>query len=336
MRNIWIDFLETAVLTPSPHNVQPWRVKIINQCQAELYIDSSRTLPKEDLTGSFIILTMGMFIEALRVTAERVGFRLSYELFREPDWYAPAILETKEHSLIPFAKMTIVEDESKSNKYDRDLFTKRRTSRLNLLDKSVPDKAISKLNELAAEWNQHFSVLTDAENIERLINWNTEAVFEDLNSKGYHDEIVEWFRYSDKKSQKHLDGLDYRCMNTSPATLWMSAKMSWLMKIPVSKQIMAKIYRAQIGNIPTLGVISGGFWKPADAIEAGKFLMRFWLETAAENIYIHPFGNLVTNRKIAESIEKSLKISDIWLIFKIGYSAEPPKSYRLPVAQILI
>ena len=333
---IWRKILTIAIHTPSPHNVQPWRIKIINETEAELYIDSSRTLPKEDLTGSFIILTMGMFIEALRVLAERIGFRLSYELFHEPDWYAPAILEIKEHLLIPFAKLYLVKGEIVLNIYDEDLFLKRRTSRLNLLDKSVPDEAVSNLKQIAVEWNQHFSVITDAEKIERLMNWNTEAVFEDLNSVDYHDEIVEWFRYSDKQAQKHLDGLDYRCMKTSRLTFWMSAKISWLMRVPVSKQIMAKIYRAQIGNIPTLGIIAGGFWKPADAIESGKFLMRFWLETAAENIYIHPFGNLVTNRKIAESVEKHLDIPDIWLIFKIGYSDEPPKSYRLPVERILV
>ncbi len=336
MQNIWIDLLETAIHAPSPHNVQPWRVKIINETEAELFIDSARTLPKEDITGSFIILTMGLFVEALSILAERRGFGLSYELFHEPDWYAPAILEIDKHSLIPFAKLELTKAEKIENNYGEDLFFKRRTSRLNLLDKKVPDKTAAILREIANSFNQKFSVVTDPKQIKRLMNWNTEAVFEDLNAADYHDEIVEWFRYSDEQSRKHLDGLDYRCMNTSRLTFRMSAKMSWLMRVPVSKQIMAKIYRSQLGTIPTLGVIAGGFWKPADAIDAGKFLMRFWLETAVHNLYIHPFGNLVTNKKIAEKVEKCLEISDIWLIFKIGYSAEPPKSYRLPVEKILI
>lgn len=336
MQNIWGALLETAVHAPSPHNVQPWRVKIINQTEAELYIDSNRTLPKEDITGSFIVLTMGMFIEALRILAERKSFRLDYELFHDPDWFAPAIIETKEHRLIPFARLRLAEDEIVENKFDENLFMKRRTSRLNLLDRKVPGETVSNIEQIAADWNQKFSVITDTKKIERLMDWNTEAVFEDLNSTDYHDEIVEWFRYSDKQSRAHLDGLDYRCMNTSPLIFWMSAKMSWLMRVPVSKQIMAKIYRSQLGRIPTIGIIAGGFWKPADAIEAGKFLMRFWLETAAENLYIHPYGNLVTNKKVAESVENFLGVSDIWLIFKIGYSDEPPKSYRLPVEKILV
>ncbi len=81
MQNIWTKLLETAIHAPSPHNVQPWRIKIIDDTNAELYIDSRRTLPKEDVTGSFIILTMGMFIEALKILAAPRGFQLSYELF---------------------------------------------------------------------------------------------------------------------------------------------------------------------------------------------------------------------------------------------------------------
>lgn len=333
---VWHEILEIAIHTPSPHNVQPWRVKITSDRAAELYIDSRRTLPKEDVTGSFIILTMGMFIEALKILAAPKGFHLSCELFREPDWFAPAILDAKEHSLIPFAKLELNEGENISNDTDENLFFKRRTSRLHLRDELVPAEAFEKLSQIANQWNQKFALITDAARIKRLMTLNTKAVFEDLNAPDYHDEIVGWFRYSDKQSKAHLDGLDSRSMNISPFNLWLSAKAPWLMKLPVAKAILARIYRSQSGKIPTLGIVSGGFWKPADAFETGKFLMRFWLETAAHNLYIHPFGNLVTNKKAAALVEKETGISDIWLIFKIGFSDEPPKSRRLPLERILV
>jgi len=85
-----------------------------------------------------------------------------------------------------------------------------------------------------------------------------------------------------------------------------------------------------------IGIISGAFWDAGDSITSGRFLMRFWLEAARINLYIHPFGNLVTNHKAALTLKNELKIDDIWLIFKIGYSSEPPKSRRLPVERILI
>src|SRR4051794_390352 len=79
--SLWATLLETAIHSPSPHNVQPWRVRIINDSEADLLIDSQRTLPKEDITGSFIILTMGMFIEALSLLAASHQHRLNYTLW---------------------------------------------------------------------------------------------------------------------------------------------------------------------------------------------------------------------------------------------------------------
>src|ERR1700731_475889 len=77
---LWSTLLETAIQTPSPHNVQPWRVRLVSEQEAELYIDRKRTLPKEDTTGSFILSAMGMFVEAIALLAVARGFSLEYEL----------------------------------------------------------------------------------------------------------------------------------------------------------------------------------------------------------------------------------------------------------------
>ncbi|HKX84990.1 MAG TPA: hypothetical protein VJL58_12280 [Pyrinomonadaceae bacterium] len=333
---IWHELLKIAVNAPSPHNVQPWRLKIINEAEAELYIDSTRTLPKEDVTGSFIILTMGLFIEALAILADLRSLRLAHEMYHEPEWLAPAILEATQPTLIPFAKLTLKPSHSEKGRYDEPLFLKRRTSRLCLHDREIPAEVFDELKKVGIEWHQTFSVVTDTQQIERLLKLNTDAVFEDLNSAGYHDEITEWFRYSDRDARDHLDGLDARCMNVAPINLWLAAQFPKLMLFPFTRQILAKVYRSQSGKVRALGVISGGFWKPVDAIDAGRFLMRFWLETALHNVYIHPYGNLVTNPRAAEEMEKELGVRDIWLIFRIGYSDEPPKSYRLPIERTLI
>jgi len=60
--SVWHKLLQTAIHAPSPHNVQPWRLRIVSDDTADLLIEKHRTLPKEDPTGSFIILSMGLFI----------------------------------------------------------------------------------------------------------------------------------------------------------------------------------------------------------------------------------------------------------------------------------
>jgi hypothetical protein len=172
--------------------------------------------------------------------------------------------------------------------------------------------------------------------IERILAEDTRALFHDLNQRDYHDEITSWFRFTDRSSQKHRDGLDYRCMNTTRSTYWLTARLPQMLLIPGLRSLFARQYRKQTGVVPTLGILAGDFWQPAQAIEAGRFLMRFWLETARHDLYIHPYGNMVTNHEAARWMLKETKIPNIWLVFKIGFSDEPPKSYRRPVEEVLI
>src|SRR5262249_7344783 len=146
--------------------------------------------------------------------------------------------------------------------------------------------------------------ITDSQMIERILARCTEALFEDLNSPDYHDEIVQWFRFTNHASQRRRDGLDYRCMNTSRISYWFVAKMPSLLLFPLTRPLLWKIYRKQLGIVPTIGILAGKFWEPEWAINTGRFLMRFWLQIAQRNLYIHPYGNMVTNRKAAQWLHK--------------------------------
>ncbi|MGH9968723.1 MAG: hypothetical protein ACREBG_12965 [Pyrinomonadaceae bacterium] len=334
--SVWTTLLESAIHAPSPHNVQPWRVRVLGANEADLLIDSTRTLPKEDPTGSFIILTMGLFVEALSLLASQKGLRLQHKLHHDPSWYASAILKTTGQTFLPFARLRLEPGETAARGFDPELFLKRRTSRLSLSPDPVPDSVTASLKTLAHEWDQRYEQITDLKTIERILEQNTEALFEDLNNPGYHDEIVEWFRFSDRAARATRDGLDYRCMNTSRTAYWLTARFPRLLQLPLARPVLAKQYRSQLGNVPTIGMLVGEFWQPEQAFKTGSFLMRFWLETARQNLYLHPYGNLVTNHKAAKWLLDETGMPNIWLVFKIGYSPEPPKSYRRSVEEILL
>src|SRR5437016_3439738 len=68
----WKELIEYARWSASPHNVQPWRVKIISGSEAHLYYDPARLLPVVDPNSAFIILGMAMFIESLNIAANPI------------------------------------------------------------------------------------------------------------------------------------------------------------------------------------------------------------------------------------------------------------------------
>jgi hypothetical protein len=351
--SVWKTLLETAVHAPSPHNVQPWRLRIrsdsldvnslTSPLQADLLIEKRRTLPKEDPTGSFIILTMGLFIEALTILAANRDLDLEYELFRPPSQFTPEQIGRASDELLEFARLTLKrrdhserDPQTGQSGVHPELFLARRTSRIPLLPKPVPPDDVEGLSHLAQKWRQQYHQVTSRELIEQILEHNIDALFDDLNAPEYHDEIVEWFRFTDRASQRTRDGLDYRCMNSSRTSFWLAARASRLLELPVTRPLLRKTYRRQLGIVPTIGMLSGPFWEPASAFETGRFLMHFWLELAKRDLYLHPYGNLVTNKQAADWCREAIGISDIWLIFKIGFSEVPPKSYRRSVEEVLV
>jgi len=325
---MWKTLLETAIHAPSPHNVQPWRVRIHSAKEADLLIEKRRTLPKEDVTGSFIILTMGLFLEAISLVAANRAHSLHFDLYQEPSHFTAEALERTNEPLLKFARLKLLPGSQEPPVYPDSLFLERRTSRVSLLPDPVSAPSTEALKELTKNWNQRYEQITDRATIEKLLEWNTEALFEDLNSPAYHDEIVEWFRFTARSARQTRDGLDSRCMNASPLSFWFAARFPGLLKFPLTRPFLRKLYRKQIGLVPTIGLIAGPFWAPEAAFETGRFLMRFWLEVARQDLYIHPYGNLVTNAVAAQKCLEQTGIRDIWLIFKIGHSLQPPKSYR--------
>lgn len=334
MKSLWEILLTTAILTPSPHNIQPWRIRILSEREADLYIDGRRTLPKEDLTGSFLLSAMGMFVEALSILSAPCGYTLEYAFSNSPKDLAKKIAAEK--GLISFARLRLTTCSPKQPLYPESFFSKRRTSRISLLPDAVRDEATRALRDLAQKWDQSYHQLTDPKLIEEILKQNTKALFEDLNTADYHDEITSWFRFTDRAAKTHRDGLDWRCMNTSRIAFWLAARAPWLLLSPLTSALFRAQYRRQLGLVPTVGFLAGEFFDPSFAFEAGRFLISFWLEATSHGLYLHPYGNLVTNPAAAAWLGTTTGFENIWLIFKIGYSEEPPKSYRRSIDEILV
>lgn len=165
-----------------------------------------------------------------------------------------------------------------------------------------------------------------------MIAQNIEAVFDDMNLPSYHDEITEWFRYTGRGN----DGLDWRCINLGKAEFWLSARLPGLLRWRPARALFRRRYRRQLGHVPAIGILSGDFFTPSNAIPSGRFLLRFWLELARLDLYLHPYGNLVTNPAAAAWFARHTGVAQAWLVFKLGYSDVPPLSRRLSLPDVLL
>src|SRR5205814_1469794 len=114
---------------PSPHNVQPWRVRVHDDDHAELLIERARTLPDEDVEGSFIVLTMGMFVEYLDLVAAHHGERIETRPLAALTEFTAAKLRAESRAQVPFAELRRVPAPGRVAEVPVGLFAARRTSR---------------------------------------------------------------------------------------------------------------------------------------------------------------------------------------------------------------
>ena len=105
----------------------------------------------------------------------------------------------------------------------------------------------------------------------------------------------------------------------------MSARMAKVLLFPPTAALLKRRYRRQLGNVPAVGILSGDFFNVESAVQSGRFLLRFWLEVTRLGLYLHPYGNMVTNEGAAA-----------WLVFKLGFSDAPPRSFRRSVDEIFV
>lgn len=323
-------------MAPSPHNVQPWRVRLVDDLHAELLIEKTRTLPDEDVTGSFIVLSMGIFVEALNLAAAHNRLVLDDEIVQPLASFSGDALRGHLGPMIPFARLALRSSPDAVPEFPLDCLRARHTSRLPYRREPVSPDVATRLAALASASHQCYAQITDEARIEGLLALNVEAVFEDLNNPAYRNELRGWLRYSEREAEQQGDGLDARCMNVWPIELWSAFNVPAMLRWPLIGRLFRRRYRAQIGPVTTMGFLCGSFWDPDEAYRTGRFLLRFWLACTQLGYYIHPYGNLVTNRPIATRVQAETGLADVWLAFKIGRSAPPPASRRRKLEEILL
>jgi hypothetical protein len=91
-------------------------------------------------------------------------------------------------------------------------------------------------------------------------------------------------------------------------------------------------------GIANIAWIQGPFVTVEDMLKTGHLLIRLWLILTEHKIFLHPYGSIITNDKSRKQMLEKMHIGDehggkkmVWLLLRLGYSKQPPRSERLPI-----
>jgi hypothetical protein len=322
----WRELVEDARRAPSPHNTQPWLVDAASEEHALLLCRTERLLPVEDPDGRFLTCGMGIFVEAVRVAAEARGFALADE-FLAPGLSADAAGD------VPVARLSLVP--GPADGAERDALLRRRTSRVPFDGRPADAAALAELAAVAARFGHTARFSSEPDFVAWVLDLNAATVFYDLAEDDRRAEIRDWTRTSDREAAERGDGFSPSCLRFPGLLLRLF--FDHHRAIRPFEPLLKRLYLHGMRGTATVGWIAGPWQTSEDWYRAGRMLLRFWLALTRQGLDLQPFGSVITNPTAHARLDERLgnETDEVWLLLRLGYGADPPRSVRLPLEAVL-
>jgi hypothetical protein len=327
----WTELLEVARWAPSPHNIQPWRIRVMSEEESELLCAPDRLLPETDPTGRFTTVGLGIFVETLAIAARASGADVAAEFDDAP-------LRTGATRPIRVARLRLVAAAT-PEELAPDLIRRRRTSRLPYDGRPVSEAALGALERVAREWGQCLSASSDPELVRWVLALNRETLFFDLTDERARREVGSWMRFSDGAAARTRDGFAPAALGFPGWLLYAFFHARRVFELPVIRAAVRRAYDRTMRGTRTVAWLQGPFEGPEHWVGAGRMLARSWLTLTEHGVCLHPFGSIITNAdanaRLRARIAHDETRGTLWLVMRLGYGAEPPRSFRLETDELL-
>jgi hypothetical protein len=192
--------LSWAILSPSSHNMQPWKLDLTVPDQVTLYADLDRMLPETDPDNRQITVSLGCFLELMQIAALEDGLAVEADLF--PEGSDPAGLDERPVAVCRFAPTTQAPDPlfahvlaRRSNKEPYD------TTR------PVPADVLDRI--AAAAKDTQMTVSGDTEQVADLRRLTVRAMEIEIDTPHTFGESVDLFRIGRREVDATPDGLEF-------------------------------------------------------------------------------------------------------------------------------
>lgn len=334
--DVWARIADNVLHYPSPHNSQPIKLRPVDSSTAEIYYDLDLGLPAENFGIPFAHVCAGVFLESLKVVAAGHGFTVTEALKHDEMDFSSS---DRLHHLgtVTLSPAAVTEEAS----HEMDLFLSRQTSRRPYTSQLVPDYVLHQIRETAAAQSYTFRSSSDFDTVKKIIHINQSTLFSDLQNDAVYEELMTWLRFSKKEALDKGDGLSAEAMLMPGSILRFAMKNRHLWSAPVIGAVIRNVYLKTMRGVSQVGWLEGKFETPSDYIEAGRTFMKVWLRLTSHNVYLHPFGTVITNPDSHAAFVSTVGTQETdgrmaWMLFRFGYSKQPPQAHRRPASSMLI
>jgi len=329
MEPLLAHLLDAASRAPSAHNTQPWRLRWRGD-HLLVVVPADRMLAAADPTGNDVLHAVGALLENLLLTLAQRGYEGSYETASRLD-PGSAVVTLRWRAA----------DAARPDSTLYRMIPLRRTSRLPYRRDPVPAGVRVDLQEAARPCMLH--TLDDPAALDELRRLVARATAVQLADAAIARELHAWMRFSPRDPRWYRDGLNAACLGWSSVEaavarhLLAPRTLALLSRLGLHRVLCADVNQ-QSPPAPMLCMLALRGDGVAPRIEAGRSLQRTWLTAAAHGLVTHPVSAAVD---VAATRPRALELMGLSAaerpvnLFRLGYSAPPARSPRLPFDEIL-
>jgi hypothetical protein len=323
----------------NPHNTQAWRLQLLSDSLARLFVDETRLLPETDPVTRQIHVGCGCFLETLALGAESVGRRAHINLLPEGD-YAPA-----EAGRRPLADILLLPGAGQQGAGELAAqIRRRRTSRLPYTA-GMGDGDFQAALALVGAATTDIALAT--EGVDALGGLFLRGMQAESSTRRTWEESRRWFRLGEDDSRARRDGLTLRASGLSGFSLWtaehfgdLTSPEGW--NAPRARDAYLSRFRAALDSTKSYVFFTTPANGLRDWVQAGRDFARFQLAAAHLGHFVQPVSQVLEEyaevRALGAELDTARRIggqAKIQMVARVGRSALPWLSWRRRVGDVV-
>lgn len=342
MKDIRLQVLAYAVLSPNPHNIQPWIIKLTGDKEFELYVDPDRLLPETDPYYRQIHIGQGTFLETTAIAATGLKHEAKITLFPQ-GMYRNTELANK-----PVARVTLIEnDKVKTNPLFHAILS-RHSNKREYDQQALTSSQVTELNRFHQAFNQSPFTLVDSPKAKKqLEHVLTKAMQIEVNDKARDMETIKMFRFNDDEVKQFRDGFGTAQAGLSGIkrilveNFFLSRESAEKDSTEFGQQAVTMTQKAA-ASTGTFAWISTKSNSRADQINVGREYCRINLKTIEMGLAQHPMSQVLQEYEEMLPLQGEFKhffninqTDTVQMLFRLGTAQITPHGPRRAVKDII-
>lgn len=277
---------------PNPHNTQAWKLRLVSDLEALLYIDETRILPETDPPTRQIHIGAGCFLETLSIGASAMGYVAAIDYFPEGTY------STSDVGKKPVARIKLAASAASPDSLGKFIYKRQTNRRPSFKNAAVTNEQFAQLAAYCTDDSIKMIGINSHAEMQPLLSIFEQAML--IECQNYHlfEETRIWFRYNERERAEKRDGLSIPQTGITGIRVPL---VEWYLKHGDPKRwhstqsiaAYMDVFRKGLKSAQGIMLLKSDTNTPLDWVKTGRLYVRISLAATKMGLQLHPYSQVL-------------------------------------------